>query len=116
LKWQNPYLQGNDLNSIVMNGSIRWAVGAMGTVMKPLFEKMVGIDDPGTEERAEMITLLQNMPNPFSGSTRILWTSGQVGNHMRTKKSSSCNRRVYPSEHEKQTNGFTRRSTKKRVS
>lgn len=33
-QWQNPYLQGNDLNSIVMNGSIGWAVGAMGTVMK----------------------------------------------------------------------------------
>lgn len=31
--WQNPYLQGNDLNSIIMNGSIGWAVGDLGTVM-----------------------------------------------------------------------------------
>ncbi|MFN8134478.1 MAG: YCF48-related protein [Bacteroidales bacterium] len=32
--WQNPYLQGNDLNSIVMNGVVGWAVGDMGTVMR----------------------------------------------------------------------------------
>lgn len=32
--WQNPYLQGNDLNSIVMNGVIGWAVGDLGTVMR----------------------------------------------------------------------------------
>jgi photosystem II stability/assembly factor-like uncharacterized protein/subtilisin-like proprotein convertase family protein len=31
--WQNPYFQGNDLNSIVMNGSVGWAVGDLGTVM-----------------------------------------------------------------------------------
>ncbi|HNS18475.1 MAG TPA: YCF48-related protein [Bacteroidales bacterium] len=34
--WQNPYLQGNDLNSIVMNGVIGWAVGDMGTVMRTI--------------------------------------------------------------------------------
>jgi photosystem II stability/assembly factor-like uncharacterized protein len=33
-QWQNPYLQGNDLESIVMSGSTGWAVGAEGTVMK----------------------------------------------------------------------------------
>lgn len=32
--WQNPYLQGNDLNSIVMSGSTGWAVGDHGTVMR----------------------------------------------------------------------------------
>ena len=32
--WQNPYLQGNDLNSIVMNGVKGWAVGDMGVVMR----------------------------------------------------------------------------------
>jgi photosystem II stability/assembly factor-like uncharacterized protein/subtilisin-like proprotein convertase family protein len=32
--WQNPYLQGNDLNSIIMNGVIGWAVGDMGVVMR----------------------------------------------------------------------------------
>jgi len=33
-RWQNPYLQGNDLNSIVMNGVIGWAVGDLGTLMR----------------------------------------------------------------------------------
>lgn len=32
-RWQNPYPQGNGLNSIVMNGSVGWAVGTLGTVM-----------------------------------------------------------------------------------
>ncbi len=32
--WQNPYLQGNDLNSIIMNGVKGWAVGDMGVVMR----------------------------------------------------------------------------------
>ena len=32
-RWQNPYPQGNGLNSIVMNGSIGWAVGDFGTVI-----------------------------------------------------------------------------------
>lgn len=32
-QWQNPYLQGNDLNSIVMNGVVGWAVGDLGLVM-----------------------------------------------------------------------------------
>jgi photosystem II stability/assembly factor-like uncharacterized protein len=31
--WQNPYLQGNDLNSILMNGVVGWAVGDLGTVL-----------------------------------------------------------------------------------
>jgi len=31
--WQNPYLQGNELNSIDMNGSVGWAVGSLGTVI-----------------------------------------------------------------------------------
>jgi photosystem II stability/assembly factor-like uncharacterized protein len=33
-RWQNPYLQGNDLNSIIMNGVVGWAVGDMGVVMR----------------------------------------------------------------------------------
>lgn len=33
-QWQHPYLQGNDLNSIVMNGSIGWAVGDQGVFMR----------------------------------------------------------------------------------
>jgi photosystem II stability/assembly factor-like uncharacterized protein len=33
-RWQNPYLQGNDLNSIIMNGVKGWAVGDMGVVMR----------------------------------------------------------------------------------
>ena len=32
-RWQKPYLQGNDLNSIVMNGVNGWVVGDMGLVM-----------------------------------------------------------------------------------
>lgn len=31
--WQNPYLQGNELNAIDMNGSVGWAVGSLGTVI-----------------------------------------------------------------------------------
>jgi photosystem II stability/assembly factor-like uncharacterized protein/subtilisin-like proprotein convertase family protein len=54
--WQNPYLQGNDLNSIVMNGSIGWAVGGEGTVMKTSNE---GFDweliDLGTAENLNCI-------------------------------------------------------------
>lgn len=33
-QWQHPYLQGNDLNSIMMSGVTGWAVGDMGVVMK----------------------------------------------------------------------------------
>ncbi len=32
-QWQHPYLQGNDLNSIVMSGSAGWAVGDQGVFM-----------------------------------------------------------------------------------
>lgn len=33
-RWQNPYLHGNNLNSIIMNGVDGWAVGDMGVVMR----------------------------------------------------------------------------------
>lgn len=33
-RWQNPYPQGNDLNSIVMSGVTGWAVGDLGTVIR----------------------------------------------------------------------------------
>jgi photosystem II stability/assembly factor-like uncharacterized protein len=39
--WQNPYLQGNDLNSIIMNGVKGWAVGDMGVVIR---SKNEGLD------------------------------------------------------------------------
>lgn len=32
--WQHPHLQGNDLNSIVMNGVKGWAVGDIGVVLR----------------------------------------------------------------------------------
>lgn len=32
--WQHPYPQGNELNAIQMDGSIGWAVGVLGTVLK----------------------------------------------------------------------------------
>jgi len=33
-QWQNPYPQGNNLNSLIMNGVMGWAVGDEGTVMR----------------------------------------------------------------------------------
>lgn len=33
-QWQHPYLQGNDLNSVIMNGVKGWAVGDVGVVLK----------------------------------------------------------------------------------
>jgi len=39
--WQHPYLQGNDLNAIMMSGVTGWAVGDMGVVMKT---KNAGLD------------------------------------------------------------------------
>jgi photosystem II stability/assembly factor-like uncharacterized protein/subtilisin-like proprotein convertase family protein len=73
-QWQNPYLQGNDLNSIVMNGSIGWAVGAMGTVMKTTNE---GFDwelvDLGTSENFNSIYI-----DGISGRGWIVGNNGQV--------------------------------------
>jgi len=55
-QWKNPYLQGNNLNCMVMNGSIGWAVGDMGTLMKTTNE---GFDwelvDLGTSENFNSI-------------------------------------------------------------
>jgi photosystem II stability/assembly factor-like uncharacterized protein len=57
--------------------------GQTGTLrawgIKPLFGKMVGIDNPKPAKEVENILMLQNVPNPFSGTTRICWTSGQAG-------------------------------------
>ncbi|HOX77894.1 MAG TPA: YCF48-related protein [Bacteroidales bacterium] len=73
-QWQNPYLQGNDLNSIVMNGSIGWAVGAMGTVMKTTNE---GFDweliDLGTSENFNSIYM-----DGISGRGWIVGNSGLI--------------------------------------
>lgn len=33
-QWQNPYFQGNDLNSIIMNGPHGWSVGDEGTLLQ----------------------------------------------------------------------------------
>ena len=50
-QWQHPYPQGNELKAIQMNGSVGWAVGVLGTVMKTTNE---GYDwelvDAGTTE------------------------------------------------------------------
>jgi hypothetical protein len=35
---QNPYPQGNDLNSIIINGFVGWAVGDLGIVMRTTHE------------------------------------------------------------------------------
>jgi hypothetical protein len=40
---------------------------------------MVGIDDPEPAKEAENILMLQNVPNPFAGTTRISWTSRKAG-------------------------------------
>jgi photosystem II stability/assembly factor-like uncharacterized protein/subtilisin-like proprotein convertase family protein len=73
-QWQNPYLQGNDLNSIVMNGSIGWAVGAMGSVMKTANS---GFDwemvDLGTSENFNCIYL-----DGVSGNGWIVGNNGIV--------------------------------------
>lgn len=54
-RWQNPYPQGNGLNSIVMNGSSGWAVGDFGTVI----HTAIGINwepvDIGTTETLNCI-------------------------------------------------------------
>jgi subtilisin-like proprotein convertase family protein len=47
--------------------------------IRPLFERPVGIDEPRPEQEAGKITLLQNIPNPFSGTSRIIWSSEQAG-------------------------------------
>lgn len=73
-QWQNPYLQGNDLNSIVMNGSIGWAVGAFGTVMKTANQ---GFDwervDLGTSENFNCIYM-----DGVSGRGWIVGNNGMI--------------------------------------
>jgi hypothetical protein len=41
--------------------------------IKPLFEKIVGVDEPGPVSGTENIILFQNIPNPFTLTTRISW-------------------------------------------
>jgi photosystem II stability/assembly factor-like uncharacterized protein len=71
-RWQNPYLQGNDLNSIVMNGVEGWAVGDLGTVMRTANS---GYDweivDIGTTENLNCIYM--------SGVTGRGWIVGNNG-------------------------------------
>jgi photosystem II stability/assembly factor-like uncharacterized protein/subtilisin-like proprotein convertase family protein len=73
-QWQNPYLQGNDLNSIVMSGSVGWAVGALGTVMKTSNE---GYDweivDLGTSENFNSIYM-----DVISGNGWIVGNKGLI--------------------------------------
>ena len=47
--------------------------------IKPLFEKIVSVDEPITKEEVQKIQLSQNMPNPFSGITKINWISETNG-------------------------------------
>jgi photosystem II stability/assembly factor-like uncharacterized protein len=55
--WQHPYPQGNELRAIQMNGSLGWAVGAFGTVMKTTNEGYNWeIIDVGTKEVLNSIT------------------------------------------------------------
>lgn len=73
-QWKNPYLQGNDLNSIVMNGSIGWAVGALGTVMKTTNE---GFDweiiQLGTTDNLNCIYM-----NELTGDGWIVGNNGSI--------------------------------------
>lgn len=73
-QWKNPYLQGNDLNSIVMNGSVGWAVGALGTVMKTTNE---GFDweivSLGTTENLNSIYM-----NEMTGDGWIVGYNGTI--------------------------------------
>jgi subtilisin-like proprotein convertase family protein len=58
-------------------------VGHEGTLhawgIKPLYEKVISIDEPVAIEMPEEIKLLQNMPNPFSTTTSISWRSKEGG-------------------------------------
>jgi hypothetical protein len=47
--------------------------------IKPMFEKMVMVEEPGTPGAGQRILLSQNIPNPFSGTTKIFWTSKVSG-------------------------------------
>ncbi len=56
--WQHPYPQGNELKAIQMNGTLGWAVGALGTVMKTTNEgNNWEIIDLGTRETLNGITI-----------------------------------------------------------
>ena len=55
--WQHPYPQGNELKAILMNGSLGWAVGTYGTVMKTTNEGFNWeLIDIGTKEALNSIT------------------------------------------------------------
>jgi photosystem II stability/assembly factor-like uncharacterized protein/subtilisin-like proprotein convertase family protein len=95
-QWQNPYLQGNDLNSIVMNGSIGWAVGATGTVMKTTNE---GFDwelvDLGTSENFNCIYI-----DGISGRGWIVGNNGLIfftdnGGETWVKQRSGTTKKLY---------------------
>jgi hypothetical protein len=47
--------------------------------IKPLFEKIVSVDEPIAKGAEQKIQLSQNMPNPFSGITKINWISETNG-------------------------------------
>lgn len=73
-RWQNPYLQGNDLNCIVMNGVVGWAVGNLGTAMQT---KNSGIDwelvDLRTSENMNSIYM-----NDVTGDGWIVGDNGMI--------------------------------------
>ena len=47
--------------------------------LRPLFEKTIGVDEQKTMEADQKINLHQNTPNPFTGKTRISWSSEVSG-------------------------------------
>jgi len=80
-RWQNPYPQGNGLNSIVMNGSVGWAVGTLGTVMHTINQ---GHDwevvDIGTTETLNCI-YISNIAEKgwIVGNNGLVYYSGDNG-------------------------------------
>jgi subtilisin-like proprotein convertase family protein len=47
--------------------------------IKPLFEKPVSVNEPEQAAREPKLRLFQNIPNPFTGTTRINWASETGG-------------------------------------
>ena len=83
-----PHTPLNAFNGLDPNG--QWILtvydnksGQEGTLkawgIKPLFEKTVSVDEPQMAGEEPKIRLSQNIPNPFSGTARINWTSEMDG-------------------------------------
>ncbi len=92
-QWQNPYPQGNDLNSIIMNGVSGWAVGDQGTV---LHTNTAWVDfevvDLGTTENLHCISI--------SGISGNGWIVGSNGTIFYTKNWGETWSKQYSGTHE----------------